>query len=132
MTESHLRRLSVSMRALEDALLEIGAALAPGPDLLMTTYENDIPEAPRPEIEQRIRRLREEIRAVKDSYGLNSQVISNRNRVSAKLAIVSVDLAEATSRHMRAYGEIPQHEQAPLDNRIGAIIAIVESISKLL
>jgi hypothetical protein len=132
MTESHLRRLSVSMRALEDALVEVEAALSAAPELLMTTYEDDVPDSARPAIAEHVRRLREKIRAVKDSYGLNSQVISNRSRLSAKLSILSVDLAEATSRPMRAYGEIPQSEQGPLDSRIGAIISIVDSMNKLI
>jgi hypothetical protein len=119
------------MRALEDALVEVEAALAPAPDLLMTTYQDDVPASARPAIEEHVGRLREEIRAVKNSYGLGPQVISNRSRLSAKLSILSVDLVEATSRYMRAYGEIPQSEQAPLDDMIGAIIALVDSLNRL-
>jgi hypothetical protein len=41
MMESHLRRLSVSMRVLEDMLTEVEPPLASAPDLLMTTYQGD-------------------------------------------------------------------------------------------
>ncbi len=50
MRESHLRRLSITMRALEDALLAVEAALSASPNLLMTVYEDDLPKRARPAI----------------------------------------------------------------------------------
>jgi hypothetical protein len=131
MTESHLRRLAVTMRLLEDVLLEVEAALEACPHLLMTIYEDDIPRSVRPAIQEQIRHVREEIRVVKDRYGLESEAISNRRRIAAKLAILSVDLTEATSRYLRAYGEVPEEEQGALDHQINKLISLVERINSL-
>jgi outer membrane protein TolC len=65
MTESHLRRLSVTMPGLEDALLDIEAALADPPNLIMTIYEDEVPHAVRAEIRERVLQTREEIRVVR-------------------------------------------------------------------
>jgi hypothetical protein len=132
MTESHLRRLSVTMRGLEDALLDIEAALADPPNLIMTIYEDQVPHAVRAEIRERILQTREEIRVVRDRYGLDSQVVSNRRRISTKLVIQSIDLTEATSRYLRAYGEVPKDERRPLDDQIGKMISLVDGLNKLI
>ena len=131
MTESHLRRLSVTMRGLEEALLEVQRALAPSPELAMSVYQDDIPDSARPAIGELIGQLREEIRVVKARYGLGSEVISNRRRISAKLTIISIDLTEATSRYMQAYGAIPKEEQGGLDPQISKIISLVDEVNKL-
>jgi hypothetical protein len=129
MTESHLRRLGVTMRALEDALLDIEAAFDAPPEVTMTIYEDDVPHSALPAIRVRIDQLREEIGALKDRYALDPQIISNRRRISAKLSLLSIDLTEATSRYMRAYGEVPREEQGELDDRILKLIALVDELN---
>ena len=119
------------MRALEDELVAVAAALSDAPNLLMTSYENDIPTSARPAIQEHIQQLREQIRIVKDRYGLESHVISNRRRISTKLSILSIDLTEATSRYIRAYGEVPKDEQDALDHQINKIISLVDEMNKL-
>jgi uncharacterized protein involved in exopolysaccharide biosynthesis len=132
MTESHLRRLAVTMRALEDALLEIEAAFDEPPETAMTTYENDVPHTALPAVRERIEQLREEIGGVKGRYGLDPQIISNRRRITAKLTLLSIDLTEATSSYMRAYGEVPREEQGELDDRILKLIAIVDDLNAII
>jgi hypothetical protein len=131
MRESHLRRLSITMRALEDALLAVEAALSATPNLLMTVYEDDLPQTARPAIREHIQLLREEIRVVKDRYGLRSETISNRRRLLAKLTFLSIDLTELTSRYLRAYGDVPRDEQGDLDDQITKMIALVDNMQKL-
>jgi hypothetical protein len=131
LTESHLRRLSVTMRRLEDALLEIEAALKSPTNLIMSVYEDDVPHSAQPVIRENIRRIREEIRIVKARYGLGLQVTSNRQRMSTKLSLLSVDLTETTSRYMRGFGEVPEDEQRPLDDQIGKVISLVDNLNKL-
>jgi hypothetical protein len=128
MTESHLRRLSITMRALEDALLDMEAALAEPPVLAMTIYEDDVPHSVRAAIRERIGRLRDEIAVVKERYSLDAQIISNRHRILAKLSLLSIGLTEATSRYMRAYGKVPREEQGPLDDQIMQLIDIVDEL----
>lgn len=132
MTESHLRRLSVTMRAVEEALLAVEAALACAPDVVMNDYEDDIPPPMRPAIRELIQQLRREIQTVKDHYGLDPQAISNRRRVSTKLSLLSIDLTEATSRYMRGFGEVPKHEQRALDDQIDKMISLVDGLNKLI
>ena len=86
MTESHLRRLSVTMRILEDALVEIETGLSNPPKLLMTVVEDDLPHSAHPAIQEHLKRIRNEIRVVRDRYKLNPQVFSNCRRISAKLS----------------------------------------------
>lgn len=119
------------MRALEDALLAVEAALSDAPTRLMTAYDNDIPTSARPAIQEHMQQLREEIGVVKDRYGLESEVISNRRRISTKLTILSIDLTEATSRYLRAYGDVPKDEQGALDHQINKIISLVDEMNQL-
>ncbi|MGH7780767.1 MAG: hypothetical protein ACREQR_13160 [Candidatus Binataceae bacterium] len=131
MTESHLRRLSVTMRLLEDALQEVTTSLVDPTELIMTTFEQDVPPTAWPEILSDARRLREEIRVVRGFYHLEPQVISNRRRFNAKLSLLSIDLTEATSKYLRAYGEVPEPERRGLDDQIEKMIAMVENLSNL-
>ncbi len=119
------------MRALEDALLDIETALHAQPDLAMTFYRDDIPHSARPAIRERIAKLREAIAAIKHRYGLDPQVISNRRRITTKLTLLSIDLTEATSRYMRAYGEVPREEQDELDTQITNLIAVVDDLNSI-
>jgi hypothetical protein len=119
------------MRALEEALLDIEGALAEPPVLAMTIYEDDVPRSVRVGIRDRIAQLRDEIRAVKERYALEPQIISNRRRISAKLTLLSIDLTEATSRYMRAYGEVTPDEQGPLDSQIIKLIDIVDELNTI-
>jgi hypothetical protein len=128
MTESHLRRLSIAMRALEDTLLDMEAALAEPPALAMTIYEDDVPRSARAAIRERIGRLWDEIGVVKARYSLSPQIISNRRRILAKLSTVSVGLTEVTSRYMRAYGAVPREEQGSLDDQVVKLIDIVNEL----
>lgn len=132
MTESHLRRLAVTMRQLEDALLDIESALDEPIALAMTVYEDDVPHSVRAPIRERIGQLRDEICAMKQRYVLEEQIISNRRRISTKLTLLSIDLTEATSPYMRAYGEVPKEEQRPLDDAIVKLIAIVDGLNTLI
>ena len=132
MTESHLRRLSVTMRAVEEALLAVEAALAGPPYLVMTSYEDDIPHPMHPAIRELIQKLRREVQTVKDRYRLDPQTISNRRRLSAKLSLLSINLTEATSTYMRGFGEVPKHEQRPLDDRIDKMISLVDGLNGLI
>ncbi|HZO80336.1 MAG TPA: hypothetical protein VFB33_01460 [Candidatus Binataceae bacterium] len=129
MTESHLRRLSVTLRILEDALLDIEAGLADPPRLAMTIYEDDVPHALRAPIRERVRQLRDEILKVKERYALAPQVLSNRRRISTKLSLLSINLTEATARYMRAYGEVTPEEQGPLDTQVMKLIDIVDELN---
>jgi ABC-type arginine transport system ATPase subunit len=117
------------MRTLEEALLDIEDALDVPPDVIMTIYEDDIPDSALPTVHERIRQLREGIGAVKQRYELDPQIISNRRRITAKLTLLSIDLSGATSRYMRAYGEVPKEDRAELDERILKLIAIVDDLN---
>jgi len=129
MTESHLRRLAATMRALEEGLDEVAGALEESTKGVMIKFEDDIPVQLRPEMLKVIAKLSTEIRKVKDRYELPAQVVSNRRRFVAKLSSLSIDLIEATSKYMRAYGEVPREERQPLDDQIGTMIGLVEELS---
>jgi hypothetical protein len=132
LTEPHLRRLSVTMRALEDALFDIETALAERAERSMTIYEDDVPGSIHVLIREQLARLRREIGAVKEHYRLEPQIVSNRRLISVKLSLLSIDLTEATSRYMRGFGEVPADEQGPLDNRIMKLISILDELNAIL
>jgi hypothetical protein len=129
MTESHLRRLAITIRALEEELREVEGALEPPPAMTMTVYRDDVPAAAHRPIRERIEQLRGQIGQVKERYALSPQVVSNRRRIGTKLSLLSVNLTEATSRYMRAYGELPKEEQAELDERMTKLIALVNDLN---
>jgi hypothetical protein len=128
MTESHLRRLSIMMRTLEDALLDMEAALAKPPVLAMTIYEDDVPHSMRAAVLERMGRLRDEIAVVKERNSLDPQIISNRGRILAKLSLLSIGLTEVTSHYLRGYGQVPREEQGPLDDQVMKVIDIVDEL----
>jgi len=131
MTEAHLRRLSVTLRTLENALLDVEATLADPPVLAMTIYEDDVARGLRAPIRGRLRQLHDEILVMKRRYALAPQMVSNRRRISARLSLQSINLTEATSRHMRAYGEMTADEQGLLDDQVMKLIDLVEELNAI-
>jgi len=66
------------------------------------------------------------------SHDLRSDTVSNRTRLSTKLAILAIDLTECRAQYLRAYGKVPEEEKSPLDDRISQLEALVNDISRLL
>jgi hypothetical protein len=132
MTESQLRRLAATMRGLEDGVDELAAALRRRDERTMTVFTDDIPAEVRASMLDSISRMSLEIRKVRDGYGLAPQIVSNRRRFLAKLSSLSVDLTEATSKYMKAYGDVPEAERELLDNQVGTLIALVEKLVLLI
>jgi hypothetical protein len=133
MTESHLRRLAVIMIALEAGIGEIESALVSEPsDPILAAVENDIRPESHPQIRALIAQLREEIRAVKQAYSLASALVSARRRFSTKLSLLSIDLTEATSPHMLAYGQILEAERGLLDEQMVKMRAMVDELNALI
>ena len=132
MNESQERHLSVIMRGLEDVLLDIERTFTGPPDLIMTVCQDDPPLALDPEVRERIRSIRKEIRVIKERYGLHVQIVSNRHRIWTELAAKSVELTEALAKHMRAYGELSIDDGRALDERIGNMIELVEGLKELI
>ena len=131
MTESQLRRLTATMRGLEEGLDELAAALTQPIERTMTVFEDDVPAQVRSSMLETVGRLLVEIRRVRENYGLTPQIVSNRRRFVAKLSSLSIDLIEATSKYMKAYGEVPEQERGPLDDQIGKMIVLVEQLESL-
>lgn len=134
MNWSHIRRLSIVMRALEDAAIEIEGTLETrdGHKRLMTTFEDDIADSAKPIIIDKLRQIRSAIQDLKSYYGLDTDTVSNRRRISTKLVILAIDLTECLSQYLRSYGEVPKTEQALLDDRISRLEALVNEVNGLL
>jgi hypothetical protein len=116
------------MRGLEDGLDEVVTALTRRDERAMTVIEDDIPVEVRSSMLDTINQVSAEIRRVREGYGLAPQIVSNRRRFLAKLSSLSVDLIEATSKYLEAYGDVPEAERGPLDDQIGTMIALVEKL----
>jgi len=132
---SHIRRLSIVMRALEDAVLEIESAVEPAsetPSRVMTAYDDDVPEPVKHAILAKLAEIRDEIRDAKDYYGLCSDRISKRERLSTKLLVVAIDLTECRSEYLRGYDEVSDEERGPLDERMSRLEAFVNEVNRLL
>ncbi len=135
MNWSHIRRLSIVMRSLEDALLEMEGALEPNseaPRRVMTVFEEDISESAKPAIRTKIEEIRTEIRDAKDCYALHADTSSNRLRFSTRLSILAIDVTECRPQYMRGYGQVPQDEQSALDERMSRLEALLNDLNKLL
>lgn len=135
MNWSHLQRLSIVMRALEDAMLEIETSLDPNPraaNSVMTICEDGISESAKGEVRIRLDAIRAEIRAAKNSYNLSAETISNRRRFSTRLFILAIDLTECRPQYLRAYGEVPDEEKAALDDRISKLETLVSDLNNLI
>jgi len=135
MNWSHIRRLSIVMRLLEDALLEMESALesaSEAPGRVMTVFEQDISESAKPAIRTKIEELRAEIRDAKNCYDLHADTSSNRRRFSTRLSILAIDGTECRPQHMRGYGQVPQDERSALDERMSRLEALLNDLSKLL
>jgi hypothetical protein len=135
MNWSHLRRLSIVMRALEDAMLEIETSLDPdarAANRVMTVYEDGISESAKGEVRTRLDAIRAEIRATKDRYDLLAETISNRRRFSTKLFILAIDLTECRPQYLRAYGDVPDEEKAALNDRISKLETLISDLNNLI
>ncbi|MGH7986534.1 MAG: hypothetical protein ACREQX_09665 [Candidatus Binataceae bacterium] len=98
----------------------------------MTSFAQDLPKSVRPAISEKILQIENEIRITQDRYNLERQVVSNRRQLNAKLSLLSIDLTEATSRHMRSFGEVPQDEQGALDAQMTKISTMLEGLIELI
>jgi hypothetical protein len=135
MNWSHIRRISIVMRALEDAAIEIERALEPlggTPARLMTTFNDEIADSVKPIVVGKLEQIRSGIQDLKSYYNLDSDTVSNRNRLSTKLAILAIDLTECRAQYLCAYGKVPEEEKGPLDDRISRLEVLVNDISGLI
>lgn len=134
MNYSHTLRLSIVIRAVEDAVIEIERALEPAskaPERVMTDYQNDLPESARFEMRRKLEEIHKEIQDAKDRYGLNVETVSNRRRFSTKLSILEIDLTECRPEYMRGYGEVPDEERETLDQGMLRLEALLSDLNKL-
>lgn len=122
------------MRAVEDAVIEIESALEPAskaPQRVMTEYQNDLSESAKFAMRKKLEEIRTAIRGAKDRYDLNAQTVSNRRRLSTKLSILAIDVTECRAEYMRRYGEVPNEEREPLDQRMLRLEALLSDLNKL-
>jgi hypothetical protein len=133
MNWSHIRRISIVIRALEDATFEIEGAFETCGERkrLLTTFEDDIADSVKPIIVAKLGQIRSQIQDLKIYYDLESITVSSRRHVSTKLAILAIDLTECLSQYLRSYGEVPEAEKAMLDERVSQLEALVNEVSRL-
>ncbi len=122
------------MRALEDATIEIEGAFKTrgGRTRLLTTLEDDIADSVKPMVVAKLGQIRSQIRDLKSYYNLESITVSSRRHVSTKLSILAIDLTECLSQYLRSYGEVPEAEQALLDEQVLRLESLVNDVSKLI
>jgi len=134
MNWSHIRRISIVMRALEDATIEIeGAFQTRGRRArLLTRLVDDIDNSVKPIIVGKMGEIRSEIRDLKSYYDLESITVSSRRHISTKMAILAIDLTECLSQYLRSYGEVPEAEQAVLDERVSRLESLVNDVNRLI
>lgn len=135
MNYSHTLRLSIVMRAVEDAVIEIERAIDPAaqaPRRVMTEYQNDLPETAGRAMRKKVEEIRAAIQDAKESYDLNVETVSNRRRLSTKLSILAIDLTECRPEYMRGYGEVLDEERKPLDERMSRLEAMVNALNRML
>ncbi|MBF6558788.1 MAG: hypothetical protein IVW56_00760 [Candidatus Binataceae bacterium] len=123
------------MRAVEDAVIEIERALDPAaqaPRRVMTEYQNDLPDSARCAMRAKLGEIRAEIQDAKDCYDLYADTVSNRRRLSTKLSILAIDLTDCRPAYMRGYGEVPDEERQPLDERMSRLEAMVNALNRML
>ncbi|MFZ0890239.1 MAG: hypothetical protein WA005_17500 [Candidatus Binataceae bacterium] len=115
--------------------MEIENALQPAskaPRCVMTTYEDDIPKSARRAIWAKLEEIRTEIEDAKNYYDLYVDTISNRRRLSTKLSILGINLTECRPQYMRGFGEVPDQEREPLDERMSRLEAMITGLNRLL
>jgi hypothetical protein len=122
------------MRALEDATIEIeGAFQTRGRRArLLTRLVEDIDDSVKPIIVGKMGQIRSEIRDLKSYYDLESITVSSRRHISTKMAILAIDLTECLSQYLRSYGEVPEAEQAVLDERVSRLESLVNEVNRLI
>ncbi len=123
------------LRALEDAVAEIETAVGAAtnvPTRIMSTYTDIVPESVSGAIRDNIAEIRDAIKDAKDHYGLSSRTVSIQRHLSSKLLILAIDLTECTSARLRSYGDVPNEEKGPLDERMLRLEAMVNEVRRLL
>jgi hypothetical protein len=126
--------MSIVMRALEDALVEIENALGSTntTERVMSEFQDEVPESLKPAISQKVAELRDEVREAKEYYDLQVETVSGRRRLSSQLLMLTIDLTETTSHYLRGYGEVPEAEKSALDQRIMRIERAVNELQRLI
>jgi hypothetical protein len=135
MNHSHLNRLSIVMRFLEGAVAEVESAVdgnANGRSRIMSINEDPVLEAVKAPIRDKLAEIRDAIKDAKEYYGLSSQPVSINRHLSSTLLMLAIDLTECRSEHLRSYGEVPNEEKGPLNERMARLEAMVSEVRRLL
>jgi hypothetical protein len=95
----------------------------------MTTFEDDIADSVKLVVVGKLRRIRSAIEDLKSYYGLDTETVSNRRRISTRLVILAIDLTECLSKYLHSYGEVPESEQPILDDRGSRLEALLNEVN---
>jgi len=116
LTESQRRHLRVFLHQIETAVSEVVSLAGGDPEYrMLLTDVADLPAEFGVRIQPEVDRIRSAIRVLASRFGLEPDHRSRFRRAQAVLVTAAVEIEDATSRALRAYGPVDAALSAELD-----------------
>lgn len=122
LNDSQKRKVSITMSALEEGLIEMEGLLR-SEDRIGVLYElgNDIPLPMRRELLCKIADIKRDIKNIADQSGLYKQQEKLSSRISGDASILWASIAEIKTGHLRSYGGVADGLEEALDPALETI-----------
>lgn len=115
LNESQTRSVTVTLRLLEERLVEIERLLTVNEEGILYSRVATFSPSQQKQMQQLIEELREGIKVVTETFELKHEPQDPTRRIVGLLAITWESIEELYARRLRAYGEVDPRVQETLD-----------------
>ncbi|MDA8157234.1 MAG: hypothetical protein M0Z52_12420 [Actinomycetota bacterium] len=132
LNDSQKRKVSITMSALEEDLIEIEGLLR-SEDYIGMLYElgNDIPLPMRRELLYKIASIKRDIKNIAEQFGLYKQPKKLSSRISWGASVLWASIAEIKAGNLKGYGGIAEGLEEALDPALETICEELIEIQRI-
>jgi len=126
-------RITTTLAILDEALCEF-EQWAEGREMKSIFYreQNELQPDQREAIKNRVVRIREKLRELRDGLQIEVNSRSAVQRIWSQCSILWVSLIEVTSKHLKGYGDVPGELSDYLDPKVAELIALTNEIAAVI
>lgn len=126
------RRLSSSLRIVEDSLREIDRMIeASDYSAILKEVKHDVPEKTQAAIRNKLSLIRNKIEIITEGFNLSKTQIESSRYIRTKLSHCWQVLEDAKTIKLKRFGETSREVEDTLDPQINEIIDIVQEMEHL-
>ena len=128
---THAQALTAHLKTVEDFCGEV-RRLVDARDGIFCEYSGHIADAESERIGALLKKVCRGLTELRDGLGLSKQQMNRFNAINAYLSELWVSLVETKSRHLKAYGPVPENLAAYLDPRLDAMDAQISELREII